>query len=204
MAMAVACDCMAANVDGKPQTVDVIWKILLWSFLALEAGVWPKVDPDDKPFTSSNCGANEYRKKKKGLYLAGGYFAFIAKAKADLVAFQNSFNIPYKYTSLDPCWVCKVVGGYTATQRQKALHFTNFTKTAQCWQERRTRSEWDEFLRRVGYPHPLFTLISIFACVPDLMHMGDLGFTSVACGAVLFTLFEYEPLYSRFLKGHPS
>ena len=103
--------------NTAPGALDAVWKVLLWSFKALEKGEWPTHCPENRKFTYCHTGGApskapskqaRYRADKAGTRLAGDFVAYIVKVKADLMALGNTFKLPVgHHSSTYPCWMCK-------------------------------------------------------------------------------------------------
>ena len=88
-------------------TKESVWKVLKWSFDAMFSGKWPKVDWNNNAWTDAKH--HRHRKNKAGQWLTGDskLRAVVVKLKADLKHFGDTYNIPYKYNTATPCWLCK-------------------------------------------------------------------------------------------------
>ena len=108
--------------NTAPGALDAVWKVLLWSFQALEKGEWPTHCPENRKITYRHTGGVQYkygrskapskqakyRADKAGTRLAGNFVAYIVKVKADLMALGNTFKLPVgHHSSTYPCWMCK-------------------------------------------------------------------------------------------------
>ena len=186
---------------GMGDTKESVWKVLKWSFDAMYSGRWPIVDWNNNKWTDSKH--HRLRKNKAGQWLTGGskLRAVVVKLKADLKHFGDTYNIPYKYNTATPCWLCKC----TKTRDEKSkpprdpLPYTDMGTDAAWRSKPRTMEEWREWVHKNGYPHPVFMLqgITCFSCCLDSCHTFDLGYTAHVVGNIFYGLLHYEPYYKN-------
>ena len=141
------------------------------------------------------------QEKKAGQWLTGAtkLRAVVVKLKADLKQFGDTYKMPNKYNTSKPCWLCK------CTKDEDHCPYTAMGTDAEWRSNPRTLEEWLKWVRKNGYPHPVFMLkgITCFSCCLDSCHTFDLGYTAHVVGNILYGLLHYEPYYTeqRFL-GH--
>jgi len=158
-------------------TMDAIWEILRWSFIALLIGKYPSVDHKGRPFEE------EWRRELGGqaLPLRGACLQF----RGDWPWLAYVFDLPSHSARL-PCFLCR-------TTRDVLNPFTDPSLEATWRATVRTHHDMlrERALGGLGfcgvYGIPGFT----FDCIMlDLMHMSDLGIAQVTLGNILFEVFE--------------
>ena len=212
-----------------PGALDAVWKVLLWSFRAMEKGEWPTHCPGNRGFTDRYHGGTnqdkykaKYRADKAGTRLAGDFVAYIVKVKADLMAFGNTFKLPVgHFSSTYPCWMCKcdketqktekIQGRKTTTVYPPKYPFTDIRRGALQRIPARTPEECKEMCARSLQDNdkarrccPIFQLISVAACIQDSLHVTDLGYTQRVVGSVFKSLLHDEPHYQTIPLGSHS
>ena len=85
--------------QGTTQTY--VFRILVWSMLALESGRWPYTDWSDMPITAEPFAS------LAGQYLADGWFAHLWSFRCDAEYTYNHMGLPGHWSSSNPCHACQ-------------------------------------------------------------------------------------------------
>ena len=158
--------------DGNDGTMDVAWKVILWSFKALLRGKWPRTDWNGKPVTGLYA-------EKAGEDLCGGYVFVLFQLVADLDYLCNYLGLPHFNNKLNPCMKCKC--------NRTNIPVLDLRPTAG-WRSRMV-SQVDWFLAQ---KHILFrdtaVGLTLWHILLDVMHCLDLGVVLQVAASVLYML----------------
>ena len=80
-------------------TMDLVWKVLLWSFKVLLSGVWPSRDWNGHALTG-------WRWEKRGQRLCGKYHFAVWHVCADLDYVCNYLDLQHFGHGVNPCFRC--------------------------------------------------------------------------------------------------
>ena len=171
--------------DGT--TMRQAWRILLWSFEALFAGVWPTRNWDDAAWPQNSAEA-----ALAGLPPAGGMFIVIFILKGDWDHFVKCYGFK-NYNANDMCEFCHShkngpVASWPNNFRQNARWKVRLVGSAE-WRALNANSMHDIFRR--------FTFLSTQNVEPDEMHCIHIGTSMYFLGSILWVLTY------RILTGTP-
>jgi hypothetical protein len=162
--------------DGS--TMEVMWRVLIWSLAALFAGVWPSESWDGKPWPQGSAEA-----LLAGRELANGHFGVVFLLKGDWDFFCKAFGLRH-YSSNEPCDHCRC-----SKDGPVASWPNNFNENALWKQNLIPPSTW-----RRAYGNNLHELFKQFAFLsnanvePDEMHTIHMGTSTYFLGSVLWLL----------------
>ena len=95
-------ECCSGSKPGEPNTNDEIYRILSWSFKALEDGHEPATDERGQPWPKGSV-----QRRRQGKDICGGYRMGVFSLKGDLEWFANVYRVPGHWNSTYPCMWCK-------------------------------------------------------------------------------------------------
>ena len=180
--------CLTKSVRVKNRTTDSwkgLWEVLVWSFRAAFAGVWPTEAPNGEPWRPEDPQA-----ARAGQPLSSrGYRLFIYALTGDNDFFANEFGLNHT-SSNRPCFKC---GCNTST-----VPWNDFRPQA-AWKQ--TVFAAEENRRNPPTSHIVLSIPGVRAetVALDVMHTVDLGVTCHAVGSLFFEL-----IYDRLLPGSRS
>ena len=160
--------------------MDVVWRILCWSFTALREGRWPREDPWGRKYMDLAPGGPDDR--RAGTLLASGHRAVIWVVKGDLDYFASSLGLAHHAAS-KPCAKCPAnsVPG-------DPLSWTEFRPTVAAWPHELISD--DEFDAMHEDRHPLFKMpgVRLSTVYIDMMHTKFMGTDAYTYGSALWLL----------------
>ena len=150
------------------------WRVILWSFECMAAGVWPSRDWDGNEWPPG------VRRDKAGTRLAGDVFFAFFQVAADLDYLANYLKMAHFNSKNRPCMRCKANRSNIpwadlrpqALWRQRPVTYTN-------WQEDENKHALFRN-RALGLSH-------YHVCL-DVLHIMDLGITQSIAGSVIYLL----------------
>ena len=152
-------------------TMNQFWRLLEWSFRAMEWGTWPTLDVGGKKIVGDS---------RSGKDLAGGYRCVLWICKGDLEYWHKVFNLEASGSNM-PCILCKA---NTTTVPWTATHPETSPWLTAGWD---TEEDW--LLAHPNLPAifdlPNMTHASIS---PDWMHTKHLGCDQYLMGSMLYQL----------------
>ena len=154
-------DCLCKGTYGR-ETLDEIWRTVIWSLNALHEGVWPRKDVNDKPITSGPFYA------KAGHFLADGYHCTWWVLQVDLDYMMKGFIAAKYNTAAEPCNCCST----NATTK----HWGDCRPHAAQW----LNHLWSKQSYAFCHPdrHAIFRDVpsgGILTYIPDNLHVKHLG-----------------------------
>ena len=161
------------GLGDEEGTMDVVWRVLLWSMGCLVKGRWPTRDWNDEPFPEDS-----WRSGKSGP-LCGEYIFPMFQIAADLDYLCNYLKLNHFNSATTPCFKCRADRG-------------------QCpWSDLRPDAEWRRTLIgpvdwQFSPKHEVFSEprvgLSLFHIALDVLHILDLGVCQHVAGSILHIL----------------
>ena len=167
------------------ETLDVVYKVFVWSLNALAQGKHPKEDHLGKPFSLTH---HPDRFKDAGKYLTRRRHRGIwSELRGDWKWQHEALHLESYYNADYMCHLCR------AHKKIRRLLYTQFSRDATV---RRTHISWARF--RNWYESnpedrsPLTHIIgfTIWRCWVDCMHDLDLGIYQIICACALLELVD--------------
>ena len=159
-------------------TMEAMWEVMLWSFVALSRGEWPRADHKGVPYAPGSAAA-----ALGGRPLAGGYYAVILQVKGDWDWFAKVLGLR-SATAHKCCEWCDS----DKSSGDSGMWPTDFSDAA-VWKRRLYTVEgWRAQHERL---HPLFVKfewLTLHNLELDELHVLYLGTSMDLLGAALFTL----------------
>ena len=174
MLSAIVEQCKFKGNDVTEATMDLVWRILIWSLLALQDNRWPSLDWNGNPLQG-------WRGEKKGP-LCGPYHFKVFGVAADLDYLCNRLRLRKVDHRTNPCFRCFADG--------TGIPWTDLTPTAR----------WRAVLVLLAHwffidKHLLFSNarlgVNLFHVLLDVLHLIDLGFGQ-ACNACILYLCPFS------------
>lgn len=171
--------CKVQGHDFDTDTMQAVWRLLVWSFEVLFSGYHPKKDQYGHPWP---IGSSERKLADDNTPLAGGYFGVIWLIKGDLDHYAKNLKIA-NYRTNKPCNYCPADRGADI-----GMQFTNFNDNASWKNMLYTSTSWLASLNTV---HILFAVLSFLTghnVEAGELHIIHLGTSQYLLGSVLWLL----------------
>ena len=163
-------------------TFRAIYRVVVWSFLALASGYWPQTDPDGKPWPEGSFRALKAAANER---LADEYTGLFWEVSGDWKWLWQAFEMPWYYNCGDICHRCTVT-------KKGLRRYTNCSRTASRRLHVHLRDMNDYRAHFIGRPRPPLSTFDGFSVqesiLHDWVHNGLLGIHPIACGSALFYL----------------
>ena len=156
-------------------TMDCIWKILKWSFLAIWNGTWPVMDPWGRRYPK-----NSPEGAKGGQPLANGYYGCLLQICGDLDYYCLYLGLPRWSLHNNPCSQCRCnyEGIYSWLDNRSTSQWQNTLLTPHDW-----KTHWTSTCELFQLPG-----VSALSVTMDLMHCLYLGWLQYVYGSVISLL----------------
>ena len=152
------------KTDMVDDSMDVIARIMSWSFNVLLSGTTPSMDWEGQPLGGG------------GEELAGGWRGSICQLRGDWAVYCELFKFPQWNSAERMCWLCK------ASSTNPAMAWVRFGPGAGWRKTKWTHEAYLAFLRAAGLAIPALLAIAIgfrLDCVMiDVLHTVDQGVAS--------------------------
>ena len=153
-------------------TMQVITRILSWSFNVMLSGVTPLTDWEDRPLEGG------------GLPLAGGWRAALCQVRGGWQFYCELFKFPQWNAAQRMCWLCQ------ASSTNPALAWVRFGTDAGWRETRWTHDAYIAFLRAAGMFVPALLAVALgfrLECIMiDVLHTVDQGVAAHIIANVLW------------------
>lgn len=160
-----------------PQTLALIYSIIVWSFEVLASGLWPETDHAGRPWSKRS-----WRTRLQGQPLMDGRLGVWTETRGDWKWLKETFHLRH-YANLSCCHLCD------ASRVDPNLLFTDMGAGAAWRQTRITHEAWMATFPPDGLPAlariPGFWLHRVFI---DSMHCVDMGCTPYFLGSFIWEL----------------
>ena len=170
--------CIKQEIVVKNETLEALYKALVWSFAALASGTMPSEDHLGRPFTKG------LRKDYAGKAICGHYLLLFCQLLGDLKWLKEEFRFKHFYNRNECCFFCRAIktgnGYYNAFDYRLNCNWIGALRTTLEYLMQHDKSElcnlpgWD-----------------LSGLAIDLMHVILLGILQIAIGGVLWE-FAFE------------
>lgn len=171
------------EAEMTKRTLDVVWRIIAWSFNAILSG--------SRPTTSWNG----FALRDGGGPLASGWRGALCQIRGDWAFYAEVFGFPQWNSALRMCWMCK------ASSTIRHLAWTRFGADAGWRETRWTHTSYLDYLRGANLVVP--ALLTAFVgfrleCVMvDVLHTVDQGVASHIIGNVFWLIAVQRLAFGR-------
>ena len=164
-------------------TMQMLYKVLAWSFKSLSTGKHPYEDHMGIPFSENH---HPERWDKRGTSLADGYCGAFAEARGDWKWLKETFYLQQNYQTNHVCHLCRA---HTTIAR---LRYTDFSRNAHHRNTMVDSRLWWGMYTSAYLVCPLLHVpgFNVYRIVYDIMHTMDLGILQHGAASTMWELTE--------------
>ena len=187
-------------VPGK--SIQMLYKIMRWSFAQLALGTWPSCDHEGRPFSASH---HPRRYAMADQPLAGEYIGVFSELRGDWKWQVEALALQNWYATLFACHLCR------AHRRIRRHWWTQFRRTAHIRRTRTTHAAFRDQASSIppDLASPLIHIVGfcIWRAWVDAMHCLDHGIYQIVAACCLYELVRQgiwagRNLEERYYAAH--
>ncbi len=172
-----------ADIDKRAQkTLQVLYRVLSWSFNALASGRHPYADHLGQPFSSHH---HPRRFELAGQLLAGGMRGAWGELRGDWKYLRETLYLQKYYNTPECCHLCDAT-------KQGYMRYSNFRSDAPHRETLTSHMAWSKRCAALAVVSPLLGIsgFNIWRVQFDIMHVLDLGVLQVAVPSAMWELTD--------------